>query len=51
MSLEDNNVLAFSVSITCNIKGSTILDVDNCNLVIFDELEPSGVGCPDLEVI
>jgi hypothetical protein len=50
VSLEHNNVLVIFVYITRDIHGSSILDVDNSSIVILEELEPSGVGTPDLEI-
>jgi len=50
VSLEHDNVLAFNISVTRNIHGSSIFDVDNSSIVILEKLEPSGVCGPDLKV-
>jgi hypothetical protein len=50
MSLEDNNILAISISVARNVKGSSILNVDNSTVVILEELEPSSVSGPDLKI-
>jgi hypothetical protein len=50
MSLEHDNVLAISISVTRNVHGSSVLDVDDCTVVILEQLPPSGVSVPDLKV-
>jgi hypothetical protein len=50
MSLEHNDVLVLSVLVSRDIDGSTVLDVDDCSILILEKLEPSGISLPDLEV-
>jgi hypothetical protein len=51
MSLENNNILALSITVSCYIESSSILDVHQSTFIILKELEPSGVGYPKLEVM
>jgi hypothetical protein len=50
MSLGHDNVGVIYISVTRDIHGSSILDVDDCSVVILEELEPSSVGVVDLEI-
>lgn len=50
VSLPDNNVLAFLVSISRYIKNLVILNVDEVLPGISEELEPSRVSGPHLHV-
>jgi hypothetical protein len=47
----DDNILTIFVVISSNVESSSILDVDNCSIVILEKLEPSGIGAPNLQVI
>jgi hypothetical protein len=51
MSLENNNILALSITVSCYIESSSIFDVHQSTFIILKELEPSGVGYPKLEVM
>jgi hypothetical protein len=50
VSFEYDNVICFYVSVAWNLNSSTIFDVDNSSVIIFEKLEPSGIGGPDLKV-
>jgi hypothetical protein len=50
VSLEHDDVLTISISVSRNIHGSSVLDVDNCSIVILEKLEPSCICVPDLKI-
>ena len=49
-SLGNNDILAFSVSVSTDVHGSPVLDVDDGTIVILEKLEPSSICVPDLKV-
>jgi len=50
VSLEHDDVLVLSVMVSRDIHCSSILDVYNGTVVILEELEPPGIGVPNLQV-
>jgi hypothetical protein len=48
---ENTNCVAFFILSVFNIKDSLILPVNELTILIFENLEPSRVGRPDLHVL
>jgi hypothetical protein len=51
MSVPDNNFLSFSILSLEDIEYLLVLDVDEVLSSVFEDLEPSRVGAPDLHLV